>query len=80
MRTRCPSLQAKARSCPEDPGADSRVRTHRPSRPQESGDQLMYRYDSVDRDVVEDRALEFRDQVRRRLSGELSKSSFDRSA
>jgi len=36
----------------------------------------MYRYDDFDRTLVRERAAQFRDQVRRRLSGELSEESF----
>ena len=36
----------------------------------------MYRYDAIDRSVIQDRAAEFRDQVARRLSGELSEDQF----
>ncbi len=36
----------------------------------------MYRYDSFDQRLVEQRAAQFRDQVRRRLSGELSEDEF----
>ena len=36
----------------------------------------MYRYDAIDKAVVADRAAEFRDQVARRLSGELSEDQF----
>ncbi|MFZ4068396.1 MAG: nitrite/sulfite reductase [Phenylobacterium sp.] len=36
----------------------------------------MYRYDAVDRAVLADRAAEFRDQVQRRLSGELTEDQF----
>ena len=36
----------------------------------------MYRYDAIDKAVIEDRAAEFRDQVARRLSGELSEDQF----
>ena len=36
----------------------------------------MYRYDAIDRAVLADRAAEFRDQVRRRLSGELTEDQF----
>ena len=36
----------------------------------------MYRYDEFDRAVVETRAAQFRDQVRRRLDGELSEDEF----
>ena len=36
----------------------------------------MYRYDAVDRAVLADRAAEFRDQVHRRLSGELTEDQF----
>jgi sulfite reductase (NADPH) hemoprotein beta-component len=36
----------------------------------------MYRYDSYDRQLVEDRLAQFRDQVRRRLSGELTEDEF----
>src|SRR5512135_2185545 len=36
----------------------------------------MYRYDSYDRQIVEERVTQFRDQVRRRLSGELSEDEF----
>lgn len=36
----------------------------------------MYSYDVVDREVLADRALEFRDQVARRLSGALTEDEF----
>jgi sulfite reductase (NADPH) hemoprotein beta-component len=36
----------------------------------------MYRYDSYDRQIVGERVEQFRDQVRRRLSGELSEEEF----
>ena len=36
----------------------------------------MYRYDEFDRDFVHQRAAEFRDQVRRRLAGELTEDQF----
>jgi sulfite reductase (NADPH) hemoprotein beta-component len=36
----------------------------------------MYRYDAIDRSVVQDRSQEFRDQVARRLSGELTEDQF----
>ena len=36
----------------------------------------MYRYDSYDRQIVEERVTQFRDQVRRRLAGELSEEEF----
>ncbi len=36
----------------------------------------MYRYDEFDREFVEARVAQFRDQVRRRLSGELSEDQF----
>ena len=36
----------------------------------------MYRYDAIDRSILQDRAAEFRDQVARRLSGELSEDRF----
>ena len=36
----------------------------------------MYRYDAVDRAVLADRTAEFRDQVQRRLSGELTEDQF----
>jgi len=36
----------------------------------------MYRYDSYDRTLVRERAAQFRDQVRRRLSGALSEQAF----
>ncbi|MEC8641396.1 MAG: nitrite/sulfite reductase, partial [Pseudomonadota bacterium] len=36
----------------------------------------MYRYDEFDRSFVETRAMQFRDQVRRRLRGELSEEEF----
>ena len=36
----------------------------------------MYRYDQIDRDLVQARVDEFRDQVRRRISGELSEDQF----
>ena len=36
----------------------------------------MYRYDQIDRDLVQARVEEFRDQVRRRISGELTEDQF----
>jgi len=36
----------------------------------------MYRYDDYDRAIVADRAAEFRDQVARRLSGEITEDQF----
>lgn len=36
----------------------------------------MYRYNTVDREIVEDRVAEFRDQVARRLAGELTEDQF----
>jgi len=36
----------------------------------------MYRYDSLDRQVVEQRGAQFRDQTRRHLAGELSEDDF----
>jgi sulfite reductase (NADPH) hemoprotein beta-component len=36
----------------------------------------MYRYDDYDRQFVKERVAQFRDQVRRRLSGELSEEEF----
>ncbi|HEX6865748.1 MAG TPA: nitrite/sulfite reductase, partial [Caulobacteraceae bacterium] len=36
----------------------------------------MYRYDAIDREMVTDRANEFREQVKRRLSGELTEDQF----
>jgi sulfite reductase (NADPH) hemoprotein beta-component len=36
----------------------------------------MYRYDGYDRQIVEERVEQFRDQVRRRLSGELAEEDF----
>ena len=36
----------------------------------------MYRYDQIDDAVIRDRAAEFREQVARRLSGELSEAQF----
>jgi sulfite reductase (NADPH) hemoprotein beta-component len=36
----------------------------------------MYRYDAIDAAILADRAAEFRDQVARRLSGELSEDQF----
>jgi sulfite reductase (NADPH) hemoprotein beta-component len=38
----------------------------------------MYRYDAIDRDFVADRTAEFREQVRRRLAGELTEDQFKR--
>ncbi|MDE2487374.1 MAG: nitrite/sulfite reductase, partial [Alphaproteobacteria bacterium] len=38
----------------------------------------MYRYDQIDREFVADRAAEFREQVRRRLAGELTEDQFKR--
>jgi sulfite reductase (NADPH) hemoprotein beta-component len=36
----------------------------------------VYRYDEIDRSILEDRSAEFRRQVERRLSGELSEDQF----
>ena len=36
----------------------------------------MYRYDEIDRELVNERVEQFRDQVARRLSGELSEDAF----
>jgi sulfite reductase (NADPH) hemoprotein beta-component len=36
----------------------------------------MYRYDQYDHQIVKERAAQYRDQVRRRLSGELSEDEF----
>ncbi|WP_309603783.1 nitrite/sulfite reductase [Phenylobacterium sp.] len=36
----------------------------------------MYRYDSIDKDVLADRSAEFRGQVARRLAGELNEEQF----
>ncbi|WP_174301210.1 nitrite/sulfite reductase [Caulobacter sp. S45] len=36
----------------------------------------MYRYDAIDRSVIQDRSAEFRDQVERRLSGALTEEHF----
>jgi sulfite reductase (NADPH) hemoprotein beta-component len=38
----------------------------------------MYRYDTIDKAFVADRTAEFREQVRRRLSGELTEDQFKR--
>ena len=36
----------------------------------------MYRYDAIDQEMIADRAAEFRGQVGRRLSGELTEDQF----
>ncbi|HEX2562025.1 MAG TPA: nitrite/sulfite reductase, partial [Phenylobacterium sp.] len=36
----------------------------------------MYRYDAIDKEFVADRAAEFREQVGRRLAGELTEDQF----
>ena len=36
----------------------------------------MYRYDAIDREMLADRTREFREQVQRRLSGELTEAQF----
>ena len=36
----------------------------------------MYQYDSLDRDILADRSAEFRDQVARRIAGELTEDHF----
>ncbi|MBB1093822.1 hypothetical protein HUU61_21325, partial [Rhodopseudomonas palustris] len=36
----------------------------------------MYAYDDIDRTLVNERVAEFRDQVQRRLSGELTEDEF----
>ncbi len=36
----------------------------------------IYRYDAIDKAIVEDRAAEFREQVQRRLAGEISEDEF----
>ena len=38
----------------------------------------MYRYDAIDKEIVADRTREFREQVQRRLSGELTEQQFVR--
>ena len=38
--------------------------------------QYFYRYDAYDRALVAERVAQFRDQVRRRLSGELTEDQF----
>ena len=38
----------------------------------------MYRYDTIDKEFVADRTAEFREQVRRRLAGELTEDQFKR--
>src|SRR5512135_335556 len=38
----------------------------------------MYRYDAIDKAFVADRTAEFREQVRRRLAGELTEDQFKR--
>jgi sulfite reductase (NADPH) hemoprotein beta-component len=38
----------------------------------------MYRYDTIDKEFVADRAAEFREQVSRRLAGELTEDQFKR--
>lgn len=39
-------------------------------------DTHFYRYDDYDRTLVSERAEQFRDQVRRRLAGELTEEQF----
>ena len=36
----------------------------------------MYKYDTYDQAIVDARVAEFRDQVKRRLSGEMSEDQF----
>ena len=36
----------------------------------------MYAYDELDRTLINERVTEFRDQVKRRLSGELTEDEF----
>src|SRR5437870_4124696 len=36
----------------------------------------MYRYDAIDKEFVADRAAEFREQVSRRLAGEITEDQF----
>ncbi len=36
----------------------------------------MYRYDEYDQQIVDERVRQYRDQVRRRLSGELTEQEF----
>ena len=36
----------------------------------------MYHYDNLDKEIVADRSAEFREQVARRISGELSEDQF----
>ena len=38
----------------------------------------MYRYDTIDKAFVADRTAEFREQVQRRLAGELTEDQFKR--
>ena len=36
----------------------------------------MYAYDEIDRTLIHERVAEFRDQVKRRLAGELTEDEF----
>ena len=36
----------------------------------------MYRYDAIDKEFVADRAAEFREQVKRRMAGEITEDQF----
>src|SRR6516164_3573129 len=48
----------------------------RPSNCRSRSEDIMYIYDELDRTLVAERVAEFRDQVQRRLSGELTEDEF----
>ena len=51
-------------------------RDHRPAGSRLKAHSIMYAYDEIDRTLVDERVAEFRDQVERRLSGELTEDEF----
>src|SRR6266850_90974 len=66
------AICAKASGTPAPPSATARRPSHRRSRLGFD----MYVYDEFDRTLVAERAAEFRDQVGRRISGELTEEEF----
>src|SRR5882724_11240460 len=72
-RTAEKSSRAICASRSTAPASPSACRCKCKSFPKETA---MYAYDEIDRTLVNERVAEFRDQVKRRLSGELSEDEF----
>ena len=59
------------------PHAHGAARSTGPRRPDQAQVEApMYRYDAIDKDMLADRAAEFRGQVARRLAGEITEDQF----